>query len=190
MIDSKWYMEAEGRAREVCACRDILEWNGWGLARAAPGLTTISSVFVFVCVFVCLSPQTTDDIVSSAECSSDDEDLEECDSGHAGGMSVSSCACSETWSISPYLSLSCYRGASPPLASCPMGASSVTLKKKRPLSPLPHRKSSHSKHNGVLSVCQKFKEHVLETGESSKNALSTPSACSAVGSPTRNFYCV
>lgn len=26
MIDSKWYMEAEGRAREVCACRDILEW--------------------------------------------------------------------------------------------------------------------------------------------------------------------
>ncbi|XP_064781067.1 neurexin-3b-like isoform X3 [Oncorhynchus masou masou] len=28
--------------------------------------------------------QTTDDIVSSAECSSDDEDLEECDSGHAG----------------------------------------------------------------------------------------------------------
>lgn len=40
-------------------------------------------------------PQTTDDIVSSAECSSDDEDLEECDSGHAGGMGVSSCACSE-----------------------------------------------------------------------------------------------
>lgn len=33
-------------------------------------------------------PQTTDDIVSSAECSSDDEDLEECDSGHAGGMGV------------------------------------------------------------------------------------------------------
>ncbi|KAM9355508.1 neurexin 3b [Pholidichthys leucotaenia] len=30
---------------------------------------------------VCVS--TTDDIVSSAECSSDDEDLEECDSGHA-----------------------------------------------------------------------------------------------------------
>ncbi|XP_036397816.1 neurexin 3a isoform X2 [Megalops cyprinoides] len=28
--------------------------------------------------------QTTDDIGSSAECSSDDEDLEECDSGHAG----------------------------------------------------------------------------------------------------------
>ncbi|XP_041928087.1 neurexin-3b-beta-like isoform X4 [Alosa sapidissima] len=27
--------------------------------------------------------QTTEDIVSSAECSSDDEDLEECDSGHA-----------------------------------------------------------------------------------------------------------
>ncbi|XP_070782033.1 neurexin-3b isoform X2 [Enoplosus armatus] len=32
---------------------------------------------------------TSDDIVSSAECSSDDEDLEECDSGHAGGMGVS-----------------------------------------------------------------------------------------------------
>ncbi|XP_031435838.1 neurexin 3a isoform X6 [Clupea harengus] len=30
--------------------------------------------------------QTPDDIVSSAECSSDDEDLEECDSGHAGGL--------------------------------------------------------------------------------------------------------
>lgn len=42
-----------------------------------------------------LSQQTTDDIVSSAECSSDDEDLEECDSGHAGGISVLSCACSQ-----------------------------------------------------------------------------------------------
>lgn len=112
--------------RREKSARAEISLSGWGLARAAPGLTTISSVFVFVCVFVCLSPQTTDDIVSSAECSSDDEDLEECDSGHAGGMSVSSCACSETWSISPYLSLSCYRGASPPLASCPMGASSVT----------------------------------------------------------------
>ncbi|XP_067240750.1 neurexin 3b isoform X4 [Chanodichthys erythropterus] len=30
--------------------------------------------------------QTTDDIVSSAECSSDDEDLEECDGGHTGRM--------------------------------------------------------------------------------------------------------
>ncbi|XP_048830007.1 neurexin-3a isoform X3 [Brienomyrus brachyistius] len=30
--------------------------------------------------------QTSDDIVSSAECSSDDEDLEECDSGNAGGL--------------------------------------------------------------------------------------------------------
>lgn len=49
----------------------------------------------FSCTCVSLSPQTTDDIVSSAECSSDDEDLEECDSGHAGGMGVSSCACSE-----------------------------------------------------------------------------------------------
>ncbi|XP_018583056.1 neurexin 3a isoform X8 [Scleropages formosus] len=29
------------------------------------------------------SPKTTEDMVSSAECSSDDEDLEECDSGHA-----------------------------------------------------------------------------------------------------------
>ncbi|XP_076156442.1 neurexin-3a isoform X12 [Alosa pseudoharengus] len=32
--------------------------------------------------------QTTEDIVSSAECSSDDEDLEECDSGHAGGLAI------------------------------------------------------------------------------------------------------
>ncbi|XP_046874301.1 neurexin-3a-beta-like isoform X2 [Hypomesus transpacificus] len=31
---------------------------------------------------------TTDDIGTSAECSSDDEDLEECDSGHAGGELV------------------------------------------------------------------------------------------------------
>ncbi|KAG5265355.1 hypothetical protein AALO_G00241460 [Alosa alosa] len=31
--------------------------------------------------------QTTEDIVSSAECSSDDEDLEECDSGHAAKSS-------------------------------------------------------------------------------------------------------
>ncbi|XP_019909783.3 neurexin 3a isoform X3 [Esox lucius] len=30
--------------------------------------------------------QTSEDIVSSAECSSDDEDLEECDSSHAGGL--------------------------------------------------------------------------------------------------------
>ncbi|KAM6973524.1 neurexin-3a-like isoform 8-T8 [Aplochiton taeniatus] len=34
--------------------------------------------------------QTSDDIVSSAECSSDDEDLEECDSSHAGGLAKSS----------------------------------------------------------------------------------------------------
>lgn len=46
-------------------------------------------------LFLCVFPQTTDDIVSSAECSSDDEDLEECDSGHTGGISVSSCACTE-----------------------------------------------------------------------------------------------
>lgn len=50
---------------------------------------------VNVSLSVSVSPQTTDDIVSSAECSSDDEDLEECDSGHAGGTGVSSCACSE-----------------------------------------------------------------------------------------------
>lgn len=29
---------------------------------------------------------TSDDIVSSAECSSDDEDLEECETSHAGGL--------------------------------------------------------------------------------------------------------
>lgn len=29
---------------------------------------------------------TADDIVSSAECSSDDEDLEECETSHAGGL--------------------------------------------------------------------------------------------------------
>ena len=29
---------------------------------------------------------STDEIVSSAECSSDDEDLEECETGHAGGL--------------------------------------------------------------------------------------------------------
>jgi len=29
---------------------------------------------------------TTDDVGSSAECSSDDEDLEECETGHAGGL--------------------------------------------------------------------------------------------------------
>uniref|UniRef100_A0A665WBC8 Neurexin 3a n=1 Tax=Echeneis naucrates TaxID=173247 RepID=A0A665WBC8_ECHNA len=33
---------------------------------------------------------TADDIVSSAECSSDDEDLEECDTGHTGGLGYSS----------------------------------------------------------------------------------------------------
>ncbi|XP_012992874.3 neurexin 3a isoform X10 [Esox lucius] len=32
--------------------------------------------------------QTSEDIVSSAECSSDDEDLEECDSSHAGGLAL------------------------------------------------------------------------------------------------------
>ncbi|XP_069392584.1 neurexin 3a isoform X10 [Paralichthys olivaceus] len=32
----------------------------------------------------------SDDIVSSAECSSDDEDLEECETGHAGGLAKSS----------------------------------------------------------------------------------------------------
>lgn len=85
-------MEAEGQAqRSVCA---EISLNGMAACTlrtyyTAPGLTTFS------CACVSLSPQTTDDIVSSAECSSDDEDLEECDSGHAGGMGVSSCACSE-----------------------------------------------------------------------------------------------
>lgn len=35
----------------------------------------------------------TDDIVSSAECSSDDEDLEECDTSHAGGLGQFAFAC-------------------------------------------------------------------------------------------------
>ncbi|KAJ4928930.1 hypothetical protein JOQ06_004552, partial [Pogonophryne albipinna] len=38
-------------------------------------------------VIRCDKSVTTDDIVSSAECSSDDEDLEECDSGHAAKSS-------------------------------------------------------------------------------------------------------
>ena len=76
------------------------------------GLYALSLPVVFVCInVVCaalcfggaLSPachpmmllmlpaaagqkHTTDDIVSSAECSSDDEDLEECETGHAGGL--------------------------------------------------------------------------------------------------------
>ncbi|MBN3319397.1 NRX3A protein, partial [Atractosteus spatula] len=33
-----------------------------------------------------MNDASSDDIVSSAECSSDDEDLEECDSGHTGGL--------------------------------------------------------------------------------------------------------
>lgn len=46
---------------------------------AAPGLVSKIKHLLSFC-------QTSDDIVSSAECSSDDEDLEECDSGHAGGL--------------------------------------------------------------------------------------------------------
>lgn len=34
----------------------------------------------------CNLQHTADDIVSSAECSSDDEDLEECETSHAGGL--------------------------------------------------------------------------------------------------------
>ena len=106
-----------------------------------PGLTT--DFYVCVCVYVCLcavcvcacvnvslSPQTTDDIVSSAECSSDDEDLEECDSGHAGGMGVLSCACLEPGLFSPYLSLICYRGASP-LSIMSHESFKCNLKKKK-----------------------------------------------------------
>lgn len=33
-----------------------------------------------------LPTKHTDEIVSSAECSSDDEDLEECETSHAGGL--------------------------------------------------------------------------------------------------------
>lgn len=35
----------------------------------------------------------SDEIVSSAECSSDDEDLEECDTSHAGGLGWFAFAC-------------------------------------------------------------------------------------------------
>lgn len=58
-----------------------------------PCVCTCVSVSPFFCVFCFVLPpcvwpmkQTTDDMVSSAECSSDDEDLEECDSGRAGGL--------------------------------------------------------------------------------------------------------
>lgn len=125
MIDSKWYMRAKGWA-EGSVCAEI-SLNG------TTGLTTSSplSLSLFFSVNV-LSTQTTDDIVSSAECSSDDEDLEECDSGHTGGMSVSRCACSETWSFSPlsYLSLICYRGASPP-SIMPHGSSKCNFQIKK-----------------------------------------------------------
>ena len=77
-----------------------------------------------------LSPQTTDDIVSSAECSSDDEDLEECDSGHAGGMGVSSCACAEHGLFPLILSLICHRGG-PPQSIKPHGSFKCNFGKKK-----------------------------------------------------------
>ncbi len=47
------------------------------------------SIVLFVCFTVL---QTTDDMVSSAECSSDDEDFAECE-GHAGGLGQLNFAC-------------------------------------------------------------------------------------------------
>lgn len=91
--------------REVCVSRDILERDGCGPVDSLRSASGWLSLF---------SPQTTDDIVSSAECSSDDEDLEECDSGHAGGMGVSSCACAECGLFPLILSLICHWGAPPP----------------------------------------------------------------------------
>ncbi|GAA6077586.1 neurexin 3a isoform X1 [Tachysurus ichikawai] len=38
--------------------------------------------------------KSTDDIVTSAECSNDDEDLEECNFEHAGGLGQFNSACS------------------------------------------------------------------------------------------------
>ena len=77
-------------------CRDIPEWNGCVQYEESLLTSGPNHIFLCLCVKTSLSLQTTDDIVSSAECSSDDEDLEECDSGHAGGMGVSSSACSES----------------------------------------------------------------------------------------------
>lgn len=39
-----------------------------------------------VVINVLLKKHAVDDIGSSAECSSDDEDLEECENTHAGGL--------------------------------------------------------------------------------------------------------
>lgn len=114
----------DGRRRtggEVCVSRDILERDGRG------PVNRLRSASVWMSLFL---PQTTDDIVSSAECSSDDEDLEECDSGHAGGMGVSSCACAEH-GLSPFiLSLICHRGA-PPLSIMSHGSFKCNFKKKK-----------------------------------------------------------
>lgn len=98
-------MDAGGQAgRSVLA---EISLNG-----AAVGQEAASAVHLYD--RLSFSPQTTDDIVSSAECSSDDEDLEECDSGHAGGMGVSSCACAERGLFPFILSLICHRGVPPP----------------------------------------------------------------------------
>lgn len=78
--------------------------EGWGGAQISLSRTIAASGDQSVS----LSPQTTDDIVSSAECSSDDEDLEECDSGHAGGMGVWSCACAQRSGFPCILSLICH----------------------------------------------------------------------------------
>lgn len=103
-------MEAEGQA-ERSACAEI-SLNGMAVGSIVEdSLYPNTHLRTYMCVNVSLSPspspQTTDDIVSSAECSSDDEDLEECDSGHAGGMGVSSCACSPPGLFLLYLSLIC-----------------------------------------------------------------------------------
>lgn len=89
-------METEGQAeRSVCAEISLNGMPVGSIVEDSLYCRGPNHIFLCMCVNVSLSPQTTDDIVSSAECSSDDEDLEECDSGHAGGMGVSSCACSE-----------------------------------------------------------------------------------------------
>lgn len=187
MIDSKWYMEAEGQAREVCACRDILEW-----LRTRSCCPWPNHNFFCVCVRVrvCVSFSA--------------DDRWHCFISRVlqrrrgpGRVRLRTCRWDECvelcllWNL-VYFSLSFFELLPRSFSSLSImshGSFKCNLK-KTPTFPLPPRKSSHSKHNGVLSVCQKFKEHFLETGESSKNALSTPSACSAVGSPTRSLYCV
>lgn len=119
---------------------------------------------------VSLSPQTTDDIVSSAECSSDDEDLEECDSGHAGGMGVSSCACAERGLFPFILSLICHRGAPPPSIT-PHGSFKCNFKKERKINKS-SLKSSQS-FESLLSVNPKSR-NPLEMDKSSKNHFFYP----------------